>query len=277
LESLERKLSYEDIRFYRSIARSQLKKDLATGRKLEEQKKAEAAASSSQSKGWGAWLWGSRTEETTDTSGDDNLFGGTMTEQQRKELYEVLDYDEKSALAESLEAPRDALKLRVGAQLKKGSFALKSRLEKKDVISIEFDVFQATAIQRTDGLDLTMSLGGFGVFDGTTKNTLYPQIVRVASNSSQDEGKQEITILPIDGPTKSKGTIKALEDPFLQVKFEQNPLDERADTGLTVKMRPMEIIYHRGYIEAIYRFFKPPESQLESVEALLVSDISILS
>ena len=34
-ESLERKLSYEDIRFYRSVARSRLRKDQALQRKLE--------------------------------------------------------------------------------------------------------------------------------------------------------------------------------------------------------------------------------------------------
>jgi len=61
-----------------------------------------------------------------------------------------------------------------------------------------------------------------------------------------------------------------VEDPFFFVKFENNPLDERADTALTARMRHMEIIYHKGYVEAIFKFFRPPESQLGSVEALLV-------
>jgi len=56
---------------------------------------------------------------------------------------------------------------------------------------------------------------------------------------------------------------------FLFVKFEHNPLDERADNALTVRMRHMSIIYHKGYVEAVYKFFTPA-SQLESVEALLV-------
>ena len=34
-------------------------------------------------------------------------------------------------------------------------------------------------------------------------------------------------------------------------------------------MRYMEIIYHRGYVEEVVRFFRPPESQLESVGALI--------
>ena len=39
LEALERKLSYDDLRFYRSIARSQLRKDMASRRKLEEDRR----------------------------------------------------------------------------------------------------------------------------------------------------------------------------------------------------------------------------------------------
>ena len=38
MDALEKKLSYDDLRFYRSIARSQLKKDLAARKKLEEEK-----------------------------------------------------------------------------------------------------------------------------------------------------------------------------------------------------------------------------------------------
>jgi vacuolar protein sorting-associated protein 13A/C len=34
-------------------------------------------------------------------------------------------------------------------------------------------------------------------------------------------------------------------------------------------MRHLEIIYHKGYVEAVVQFLKPPESQLESIGALL--------
>ncbi|KAG8928477.1 hypothetical protein FRC01_005870 [Tulasnella sp. 417] len=48
-----------------------------------------------------------------------------------------------------------------------------------------------------------------------------------------------------------------------------NPLDKHADSGLVVRLRALEIVYHKGYIETVFRFFRPPESQLESVAALL--------
>lgn len=92
------------------------------------------------------------------------------------------------------------------------------------------------------------------MFDGTTKDTLHPQIVQVKN------------------PIAKSGKRAESEEPFFYLKLESNPLDQRADTALTARMRHMEIIYHRGYVEAIMKFLRPPESQLESVEALLVSE-----
>ncbi|KAG1757583.1 vacuolar protein sorting-associated protein 13 [Suillus lakei] len=249
LNALECKLSYEDIRFYRSIARSRLRKDMELRKRLEEDR---ATQQQQQSGGWMSWLWGSQADQPK----DDSAFGGAMTEEQRRQLYDVLDYDEKSAIVDSFEAPRDALKARVVAELKKGSFALKVDPSGKatEVISTVFDSFRAEVIQRPDNFEASVSLRGFSVFDGTTKNTLYRQIVQVKTPVA--EGTNAI----------EHGEV---EDPFFFVKFESNPLDERADTALTARMRHMEIIYHRGYVEAIFKFFRPPESQLESVEALL--------
>ncbi|KAK0465028.1 vacuolar protein sorting-associated protein 13 [Desarmillaria tabescens] len=245
LDTLERKLSYEDIRFYRSIARSKLRKDTALRKRLEEEKAKQQPTKQS----WSSWLWGSSEE---DTKQEDPAFGGPMTDEQRQQLYEVLDYDEKSAVVEALEAPRDSLKARLSARLNRGSFVLRTDPHgtADEIISVIFDVFRANVVQRADNLEASVSLGGFEVLDGTTQGTLHPQIVSVKDiPSSWDEQDQD--------------------DSFLFVKFENKPLDERADNALTVRMRHMEIVYHKGYVEAIYKFFKPPESQLESVEALL--------
>jgi vacuolar protein sorting-associated protein 13A/C len=253
-ESLERKLSYEDIRFYRSVARSRLRKDQALQRKLEEEKKRQ-----STKQGWASWIWGS----STDSTSEDPAFGKTMTADQRKELYDVLDFDEKAALVESLQPSRDSMTARISAKLNKGSFALRMdpHGDVKEVTSVVFDVFQANFIQRPDNFEASVSLGGLGVFDGTTKNTLHPQIVHVKDMAYASD----LAVTKV-GPAQERS-----REPFFFIKFEKNPLDERADNALTVRMRHMQIIYQRGYVEAIYKFLKPPESQLESVEAFLVS------
>ncbi|KAJ6604648.1 vacuolar protein sorting-associated protein 13 [Mycena vulgaris] len=236
-----RSFQYEDIRFYRSIARSRLRKDMALRKRLEHDKAMEQPAK----QGWGSWLWGS----SSNSGQEDPAFGGPMTEEQRKQLYDVLDYDEKSAVVESLAAPRESQKARIAAKLNKGSFALKTHSHgtSKD----------ANIIQRPDNLEASVSLGGFGVFDGTTEKSLYPQIVQVKDLGANESDPR----IEIEG-------VEPAQDPFLFVKFEHNPLDERADNALTVRMRHMSIIYHKGYVEAVYKFFTPA-SQLESVEALL--------
>ena len=246
---MERKLTYEDIRFYRSIARSRLRKDIAKRKTLEEER------AQRQARSWTSWLWNTA---DSDVPSEDAGFGSPMTEEQRRQLYDILDYDEKSAIAASLETPRDAVKLRVAAELRKGSFALKShpRGEASDIISMVFESFCADFIQRPDNFEASVSLGGLGVFDGTTKNTLHPQIVQVKN--------------PIATQVRP-GKHPEPDEPFFYLKLESNPLDQRADSALTARMRHMEIIYHRGYVEAIAKFLRPPENQLESVEALLVS------
>jgi vacuolar protein sorting-associated protein 13A/C len=252
---LERKLSYEDIRFYRSIARSQLRKDIVAKKELQQQQvKTQSQAPSKQ--GWGTWIWGSASTQSSSQQADDPVFGaGTMTDAQKKELYDMLDYNEQSATTDLINEPRDALKARVVAKLNKGSFALQSEVAGKptEIISIVFDLLQANVLQRPDNLACSLSLGGFGVFDRTSANTIYPQIAQVK-----------------DADDSASFSMDA---PFFTLDFENNPLDGRADTALSVKLRPMEIVYHRGYVEAIYEFFRPPESQLESVEALLVSAV----
>ena len=110
-----------------------------------------------------------------------------MTDEQRQQLYEVLDYDEKSALAASFETPRDALKARIVAKLDRGSFTLKTDPHNKDVeiISIRFDTFQATFLQRPDNFETSLSLASFAVHDGTTTDTLYPRVVYVQEKEEE--------------------------------------------------------------------------------------------
>jgi vacuolar protein sorting-associated protein 13A/C len=246
-------LSYEDLWFYRSIARSRLRNDEVLRKKLEAERNQQA-----QRQSWTGWLWGSASSQK------ENALGKPMTNEQRKQLYEILDYDEKTALAESLQTPRDSLKTRLSMRLRRGSMCLTSdpHGQNSEITSVVFNNFEAKFTQRPDNFEFSISLGGLSVHDGTTRNTLYPEIVRV-----KDE------FLQVEDPTFSspQSDIDADSASFFYLKYENKPLDGRADNALTVRMRHMEIIYHREYIEAIYKFFKPPASHLESIEALLAS------
>jgi vacuolar protein sorting-associated protein 13A/C len=257
LDDLEAKLSYEDIRFYRSIARAELRKDIQARRKIEEEKKKEQSAQGGG--GWLNWMWGGSSSTNTE-----EILGVQMNDQKRKELFDALDYDEK-ANSVSYEPPKDALQARIKAKLQKGSLTLRSGQSQSsaEVMSIVFDDLSAKGVQRPTSLDAIISLGDLHVYDGTTPNSQYTEIVRIKKDqNTPTQSKVELGTAPVDEDED--------EDALLMVKFEQAPLDERADNGLTVKLKSMEVVYHKNYVEAIYTFFKPPETQMESVAALLV-------
>ncbi|KAI9780763.1 MAG: hypothetical protein M1839_006551 [Geoglossum umbratile] len=257
LTKLEWKLSYEDLRFWRSLARNQLRKEKASIKKVEE---------STQKQGWVAWMWGSgkqeqKAEEST-----------VMTDQQRKELYDAIDWDEKAALAAVVDMPRDSVKMQVEASLKTGSFTLKRdpHGKSKEIVSLLFDHFRAKVLQRPDSFLADTSLAGLRVYDGTTEGSLFPQIVRVkdAPPVSDDMRIRELDdddVVMTDVQEGEGGT----EDPFFQLQFEQHPLDDSADSAVTVKLKSMEVIYNPRFIVEIAKFFKPPERHMESIGALM--------
>lgn len=265
-DALERKLPYEDLRFYRSIARSELRKDLASRRKLEEEKKKNQAQSGG---GWFGRMWGSGAQEQ-----QEEILGVQMNDQRRKELYDALDYDERGAVAASFEPAKDSLKVRATAKLDKGSLTLlmDPHGRKREVIGMVFDKLHADVIQRPTNFEACVTLGDLHVHDGMTEGTLYHDIVRIKRDPSQPGSPENGgTMVIATGPVPTD-----VDHAFLMVKFEQNPLDERADNALTVRLGSMEVIYHKGYVEAVYNFFKPPETHMESINALMVSDWSSL-
>ncbi|KAM0749832.1 hypothetical protein T439DRAFT_348604 [Meredithblackwellia eburnea MCA 4105] len=277
LAELEKKLGYKDIRFYRSIARSELRKEK---KQHEEEERLHPRPANT---GWVAWATGWGAAKPAGESEEDGDGTGGLNETQRKELYQAIDWDEKQAVASAVDMPKEALLLRAKAKLETGSFALRTDPHGKnaDLISLNFDDFQLDLNQRPDNFDATLALGGLRVFDGTLPGSLHPQIVRVKADKAKERQKSKIDYKPpeereadedegqYDHLDHSGTQIPAGNDPFFSLKFEHNPLDERADNALEVRLRHMEVIYHRGYVEEIFKFFKPPESQLESVGALI--------
>ncbi|KAI9846000.1 MAG: hypothetical protein M1837_004406 [Sclerophora amabilis] len=260
VKALEYKLGYEDLRFWRSLARNQLRKEKAAVKKTADPK---------QNQGWSSWIWGSGKQEQ---QGDEDT---VMNDQQRKELYEAIDWNEKNAIAESVDLPRESVKLQIDASLKTGSFALKRdpHGQAVEVLSLLFDDFQAKVLQRPDSFLAEMSLGGLRVYEGTTEGSLYPQIVRV--KDAVAPGSSRFTELNDDDDASSENEIEGPDekpdDRFFELQFEQNPLDNSADSAVTVKLKSMEVIYNPQTIVGVAKFFKPPERHMESIGALMES------
>lgn len=253
LSKLEWKLDYEDLRFWRSLARNQLKKENAAALKNQPPKQDQ------QQQGWVAWMWGSKPQEQT-TSDDENT---QMTEEQRQELYEAIDWDEKAALAEAVETPRDALKFQIETSLSTGSFTLRQSPHEntKDLLSLHFDVFKAKALARPDSFLTDVSLGGLRVVDGTTPDSLFPEIVRV-KDAPKTKNQNRISIVELEEST---------DEAFFQLQLEQNPLDNLGDFAVKAKLKPLEIVWNPNIVVGVVDFFRPPERHMESITALMES------
>jgi vacuolar protein sorting-associated protein 13A/C len=249
MQRLEEKLSYEDLRFWRSLARNQLRKENVGMPKPQRQAT------------WSEWIWGSQKKE------DDT----TMTEEQRKELYEVIDWDEKKAITEAVDLPKNTVKFQVESTLRTGSFTLKRSPDDKPegVIRLVFDNFNAKALQRPDSFLVQVDLRGLRLFDRTVEGTLFPQIIKVKDTEeepSEDETHHgELPVLEHEEPNLDFGR----EDSLFHLLFEKNPLDGSADSAIKMKLKSVEVIYNPLVLVEVVKFFRPPERHMESINALL--------
>jgi vacuolar protein sorting-associated protein 13A/C len=254
LDKLERKLTYEDLRFWRSLARNQLRKE-NVGVKKPPPKQT-----------WSSWAWGGKQKEDK----DDNT---QMTEEQRKELYDAIDWDERKAITEAVDMPREYVKMEVNLSLRTGSFTLKRDPHGKstEILRLLFDSFSTQFLQRTDSMFVKVALEGMRLYDGTTEGSLFPQILVVKDASPVPDDKR-IEELNDDESSKSgdgEDEDEEKEDPFFQLSFEKNPLDGSADSALTMKLKGMEFIYNPKFVVEVAKFFKPPERHMESIGALM--------
>lgn len=262
LRKLEEKLSYEDLRFWRSLARNQLRKDNVGTKKPEAQQT------------WTSWVWGAgkKKEEQKGEQPHEAEQSTEMTEQQRKELYDAIDWDEKKAITDAIDVPRESIKLQIESSLRTGSFTLKRdpHGEANEILSLMFDNFQAKALQRPDSMLADISLGGLRVYDGTTVSSLFPQIVKVKDTDSVPKRKNvDEAEKPAQALSEKQNTKEEEEESLFHLIFEQNPLDESADSSIVLKLKSIEVIYNPKFVVEIANFFKPPERHMESIGALL--------
>ncbi|KAK5739690.1 Vacuolar protein sorting-associated protein 13 [Elasticomyces elasticus] len=263
LEALEKKSTYEDLRFWRSLARNELRKENVGVKKKEAPKST-----------WGSYIWGSGAKKQEE-SHDDGEAG--MSEQQRKELYQAIDFDEKKSLSEAVDMPREAVKMQVDMSLKSGGVTLRRdpHGKKTDILRLLFDDFSTEFTQRTDSTLVNLSLGGMRLYDGSTEGNLYEQMLHV-KDAAPIAGKDRITELGDDEKENFKDAKTDADeeeeeeaDPFFAMTFEQNPLDGHADSAVDLKLKAMEVVYNPNFVVQVVKFFKPPEQHDESIGALM--------
>ncbi|GAA5798753.1 hypothetical protein HPULCUR_004159 [Helicostylum pulchrum] len=273
LKELEYDLSAEDILLYRSIAKSKLRREKVRIDKQNEKKKAENAKA-----GWWGWISGAKPaesgkEEANDDDSDDIHF----TEEQKKEFFDIIQIDEQKLIASAIDIPKDTIKFAVSTKLKRGSFTLKQDVKKPtqlDLLSVVFEDVSVGVTQYVESMKIEAALGDLQLFDGSTKGTIYHQLIGVKKGNNRDSSLLDIqNNITEKERRKSMATIDMVKNekqvPFFSIVYEKKPLDNKADNAFSLKMRHLEIIYSPVVIAGVMKFLKPPSSKMESVNALI--------
>ncbi|KAI8144971.1 hypothetical protein BJV82DRAFT_536853 [Fennellomyces sp. T-0311] len=267
LEGLERDLSFEDIQFYRSLARSKLKREKI---KIEQEKKKAA----SENKGWFSSWWSGGTTSTDDDQNDSDE-QIVMTDEQKKELYDAIDYDEdKADIAAAVDMPKDTMKLCINTKLNRGSLSLLKHAEhqstRRDLASLVFDTVTLNMIQYIESARIAVGLGDLRLYDGLTPNTIYPQLIGARSQDGTGHSIVDARVSDDQEYASIPGSSSSGEkNPLFYAVVDHKPFDNIADNAIKLSTRRLEIIYNPAIVKGIMAFFKPPENKLESLNALM--------
>ncbi|QPG76144.1 hypothetical protein FOA43_003530 [Brettanomyces nanus] len=267
LDELESVLSFEDIKFYREITRMQYKKQYHA---LPAPKAPVPSSAPSQSRfSIFSWWNGGQSSLTGDAEGenndnDDNNLA--LSDDQRKELYDAIEFDESKRLADSLDVPRERVMISVGWNLKKGSLAIKKGESIRPLAAIVFEGMHADLFQRKDSYYLGFKLREFKVEDGS-ENTLYRHIVSVKpfSGAAKSSGEDD------DNNSDTEKVEERLDqkEPFFQISYEKHPLDDSADSELLAKMNSMTIFHNPKFLQEVVSFFSSPKTHVDTIGALM--------
>ncbi|KAG2218450.1 hypothetical protein INT45_003637, partial [Circinella minor] len=281
LEHLEKELSFDDIRFYRSLARSKLKREK---HKIEQEKK----KAESENKGWFSSWWSGSSESKSDNQGDDSNEPIVITDEQKKELYEAIDYDEeKATIAAAVDMPKDfsnnqfillnkTMKLSINTKLKRGSLSLMKHVasdrSRHDLASLVFDTVTTDVIQYIESAKIGVSLGDLRLYDNLTPNTIYPQLIGARSRDGTSRSLADAIYAQNDGFISKITDISEPsgdKEPLFNAVIEHKPFNNIADNAIKLSTKRLEIIYNPKIVKGIMEFFKPPDNQSESINALL--------
>lgn len=251
LKELEEELSFDDIKFYRSLARGEIRKQKLTMKPVVSEENAQKNA------GWFFSWWGGQGKNESQqlqAPSDEGGLNLSLSEEERKALYDTIDYDENQKLADSIDLPRDRNIMEVFINLKQAGVFLKRNKNESSFAEIIVEGCHTQLYTRPDSFLTNFQLQELRVEDGTSK-TLYKHIVSVKHNHTH--------------VTDSADTSRPAEDPFFQIWFESNPLDKSADSKLLAKLKSMTVFYNAFFSEEVIKFFQPPKVHLDTIGAIM--------
>ncbi|CCE63509.1 hypothetical protein TPHA_0F00220 [Tetrapisispora phaffii CBS 4417] len=244
LSELESELSFEAIILYRSMAKkmnAQLQKENDNQIKDNELNR----ASQNSTGTWLSSIWTGKPLAETQKELE-------LSEEQRKELYEAIEFTEDDDAI--LPIPSDRVKLKVTSVLKKGSFSIIKRENVRKLGEIIFEGCSFHFCQRPHSYLASFQIHQFRLEDGSP-NTLYKHIISVNALK---------TLLQDETTSQDPET-----EPLLDISYDSNPLNNEADTKLSIRLRGMTVFYHVHFINEIINFFNQQNDNQDTIGAII--------
>eukprot|EP00051_Salpingoeca_urceolata_P024411 m.428631 g.428631 ORF g.428631 m.428631 type:complete len:3311 (+) comp20233_c0_seq24:244-10176(+) len=236
LTAMEDDIGTEDILRYRQLAEAQVPES--------EREKA--------SSWFGGWFGGSKKKGAAGDTGDAPKQG--LSEEERKAFYSAIGYSEgqtaeqvKSgkyvALTVDTNVTMTSLKLLPGKRqfgdrrfTEEELEALENALVEVKILNIAVGVKQRPA---SEGVDVGLDIGSLLVADETAAGaaSTFPMLLQPKK---------------VDRHTRDTG------EALLSLQFELNPLDKKVDSFVSLRTRPLEIVYRAQTLTEIIAFFEKP-------------------
>lgn len=230
LDELEIYLSFEDLRFYRLLARKTMK--------------APAANSTGKDKNstWIGWITGSSPTKETEFSAQEQL----------KELYEAFSVN--SYEDSRLDLPLNSVFLKLCCNISQGSITLKSHdLDGKEFCEIASSRFQNLELKVTQypkTYQISVLIDDINVIEKS--NSTFNEIISSKRIFSEKRYKIFLTIYRR----------------FFCLQYDHLPLSGKSDDALTLKMLPLKVVILPSVLDQIVAFFKVERDELESISGL---------
>eukprot|EP00124_Ichthyophonus_hoferi_P003606 Ihof_evm1s323 gene=Ihof_evmTU1s323 len=287
LISLEERLAFEDIRYFRCLGDVKLRNE-APLREAAAKKQAElqqASQSTPNQSRWFSGLWGSTSSaelsqpnvQAQDHPVDQVVKALAMTEEQRDELFTAIGYVGEEGESDSL-LPPNYVSSRLSFTLQKGTFTL-STLDDQycnvPLVEVVFSDLVATLSHRagSNSLLTEMTLGSLCLHDKITKEAPFATIVGPAYDSAAAQsvpcspllaatrGRQE-KVPSICGVSKSKALFSFVH--------ESKPINSTADVRIWIYSKALMLVYNPMVVKRVVKFFTPP-SHLQVAHSIAVA------
>lgn len=241
---LEEMLSFEDIKFYRSLARSEMREENLIPFALKQRQKPQ---------GFFSRWWPSTSAEDSDA---------LIKDEDIKKFYETIDYDANAKNAAGDE-PADAKIMELNFDLKSGSIALaqtNDQRSRKTILSLQFVDLMAYILKRPNTMRVEVSLLDLSIIENLTTHSIFPNLVRAKSSNEKFIVESQVIHVENEQEEIARMAQNATE-PFVMFVMDELTDNPNADKSIFFSMKPLEIVLNHQAFHKILNFVYGPREQ----------------